>query len=179
LENELYSSFFDLERGNAQGDTISPYIFNIGFQILLFKLNFDLQIEGTLDFPVVPENLPPLPDTVSTYKRKVSAYADDANMLIKLDFDTLSRIKVILEQFGIISGLRCNVEKTNLLPIGENIIIDDRIYDLGFNIVDSLTVLGLEIDSNGATEKNFSRIAEKIKSLIANWRPYNELTWAY
>jgi hypothetical protein len=25
----------------------------------LFKLNFDLQIEGTLDFPVVPENLPP------------------------------------------------------------------------------------------------------------------------
>jgi hypothetical protein len=38
LENEYYSDFFDLERGNAQGDTISPYIFNIGFQILLFKL---------------------------------------------------------------------------------------------------------------------------------------------
>jgi exonuclease III len=44
LENEYYSEFFDLERGNAQGDTISPYIFNLGFQILLFKLNFDLQI---------------------------------------------------------------------------------------------------------------------------------------
>jgi hypothetical protein len=44
LDNELYSSFFDLERGNAQGDTVSPYIFNLGFQILLFKINFDLQI---------------------------------------------------------------------------------------------------------------------------------------
>jgi hypothetical protein len=59
LENELYSNFFDLERGNAQGDTISPYIFNIGFQILLFKLNFDLQIEGIIEFPRAPENLPP------------------------------------------------------------------------------------------------------------------------
>jgi hypothetical protein len=94
-------------------------------------------------------------------------------MLIKLEFDTLSRIKEILEHFGIISGLRCNVDKTNLLPIGENIIIDNRIHELGFNIVDNLTVLGLEIDRNGATEKNFSRVTDKIKALIANWKPYN------
>jgi hypothetical protein len=59
LENELNSDFFDLERGNAQGDTISPYIFNIGFQILLFKLNFDLQIEGLIEFPRAPVNIPP------------------------------------------------------------------------------------------------------------------------
>jgi hypothetical protein len=59
LEHEMYSDFFDLEHGNAQGDTISPYIFNIGFQILLFKLNFDLQIEGLIEFPVIPENIPP------------------------------------------------------------------------------------------------------------------------
>jgi hypothetical protein len=94
-------------------------------------------------------------------------------MLIKLEFETLSRIKLILEQFGDISGLRCNVEKTNLLPLGNNINMDARIYDLGFNIVDSLTVLGLEINSNGATDKNFSRVVDKITSLIANWRPYN------
>ncbi len=37
LENGMYTKFFDLERGTAQGDTISPYIFNIGYQLLLFK----------------------------------------------------------------------------------------------------------------------------------------------
>jgi hypothetical protein len=42
MENGMYSEFFDLERGNAQGDTTSPYIFNLGFQILLLKLTFDL-----------------------------------------------------------------------------------------------------------------------------------------
>jgi hypothetical protein len=44
LNNDVYSEIFDLERGNAQGDTASPYIFNIGFQILLFKLTLSLQI---------------------------------------------------------------------------------------------------------------------------------------
>ncbi len=66
LGDGTYSDFFDLERGNAQGDTTSPYIFNIGFQILLLKLTFDLQIEGLLEFPTVPENTPPLPHTVGT-----------------------------------------------------------------------------------------------------------------
>jgi hypothetical protein len=94
-------------------------------------------------------------------------------MLIKLEFATLSRIKDILVQFGDMSGLKCNVEKTNLLLIGDNIILDNRINELGFNIVNSLTVLGLEVDGNGATAKNFSRVTEKIKALIANWRPYN------
>jgi hypothetical protein len=132
-----------------------------------------LQIEGLIEFPRIPENIPPLPETVSTHTRKISAYADDANMLIALEYETLHRIKVILEQFGAISGLRCNVEKTNLLPLGENINFDVRIHELGFNIVDKLTVLGLEIDRNGATENNFSRVAYKIKALIANWKPYN------
>jgi hypothetical protein len=79
-----------------------------------------LQIEGIIDFPVPPENAPPLPRTVSTYTQKVSAYADDATLLIKLDYNSLLRVKVILEEFGLISGLVCNVEKTMLLVIGEN-----------------------------------------------------------
>lgn len=112
LGDGTYSDFFDLERGNAQGDTTSPYIFNIGFQILLLKLTFDLQIEGLLDFPAVPDNTPPLHRTVGTYTRKVKAYADDANILTKLTFASLLRIKQILEQFGEMSGLVCNVEKT-------------------------------------------------------------------
>jgi hypothetical protein len=172
LENEYYSEFFDLERGNAQGDTISPYIFNLGFQILLFKLNFDLQIDGIVNFPRIPDNIPPPQATVSTYQRKISAYADDANMFVSLDYETISRIKTILEQFGNLSGLICNVEKTTLLTIGQNNQIDDRIRNLGFIIVDKVTILGLEINSDGVANSNFTRLVEKIRSLIANWTPY-------
>jgi hypothetical protein len=36
---------FKLRRGNAQGDTISPFLFNICYQLLLLKLEYDLQIK--------------------------------------------------------------------------------------------------------------------------------------
>jgi hypothetical protein len=62
LDNELNSAYFDLQRGNAQGDTVSPHIFNVGFQILLFKINYDLQIDGVIDTPTVPPDLPPPPN---------------------------------------------------------------------------------------------------------------------
>jgi hypothetical protein len=60
LDNEINSAYFELERGNAQGDTVSPYTFNIGFQILLFKINYNFQIERVLKNPAVPPDIPPL-----------------------------------------------------------------------------------------------------------------------
>ncbi len=132
-----------------------------------------MQIEGLIDFPPVPDNAPPPRVTVSTYTRKIYAYADDANLIVKMNFENLSRIKTILEEFGIMSGLVCNVEKTSILPIGEQFQIDDRIHGLGFTIVDKLTVLGLEINRDGYTEKNFTNIRKKICNQISSWRPFN------
>ncbi len=172
MENGLYSEFFYLERGNAQGDMTSPYIFNLGFKILLLKLTFDLQIEGSLENPPLADGTPPLPPTVSTYTRKVSAYADDANMIVKNTYETLARIKEILETFGAMSGLVCNVEKTSILPIGDNTVVDDRIRDLGFVISEKITVLGLVIDKDGYTDENFSNIRNKLTMQVNKWRPY-------
>ncbi len=173
LGNGIYSEFFDLERGNAQGDTTSPYIFNLGFQILILKLTFDLQIEGIVEYPTIPVNIPPLPRTVSTYARKVSAYADDASLIVKCNYNNLLRIKTILEDFGTMSGLICNVEKTVLLPIGNDTVIDNNILSLGFTVVDTVTILGLEIDRNGYKQSNFSKIVDKVRNQIATWRPFN------
>ncbi len=173
LENGVYSDFFELERGNAQGDTTSPYIFNLGFQILILKLTFDLQIEGILEFPQVPDNTPPLPPTVSTYKRKIRAYADDANLIVKLTYENLLRIKNILEEFGLLSGLVCNVEKTALMSVGDNIVIDERIVNLGFNIEQNVTILGLTFGGTGNLGCNFEKIKEKIIKQINFWKPFN------
>jgi hypothetical protein len=58
LDDGSVTSFFDLERGNAQGDTLSPFLFMLGYQILLMKLDLNLQIEGLLDRVEIPENHP-------------------------------------------------------------------------------------------------------------------------
>jgi hypothetical protein len=110
---------------------------------------------------------------VGTYTRKVSAYADDATMLIKLDYNSLLRIKNILEEFGNISGLVCNVEKTMLLVIGDNVELDNRIENLGFVITKQVTILGLEINGNGHMIESLHKITEKIKNQIGVWRRFN------
>jgi hypothetical protein len=94
-------------------------------------------------------------------------------MLIKLNYENLLRVKCILEHFGNISGLVCNVEKTMLFPIGDIEQMDPRIADLGFSIVDNVIILGLKIDKQGSTADNSQVIMSKIKKQIAVWRPFN------
>jgi hypothetical protein len=176
LESGMYSKYFDLERGNAQGDTTSPYIFNIGYQILLLKLNFDLQIAGLIATPDVPPDLLRLaPDQqVGNYPRKVFAFADDGNLLTKMDFNSLSRVKTILKKFGDLSGLECNVEKTILMQFGDTTPISQEIKDLGFSIDNSVTVLGLKIKSNNLNvQENWDKILEKVRGQVRNWTRFN------
>jgi hypothetical protein len=90
-----------------------------------------------------------------------------------MEYENLLRIKTLLEEFGALSGLVCNVEKTSLLPIGLPMQIDERIRDIGFNIADNITVLGLEIDKDGAMQSNFTNIQRKISKQISSWRQFN------
>jgi hypothetical protein len=49
LDDGSYSKNFDLGRGRAQGDNISPNTFNFGEQILLFKIELDDRIRSIRD----------------------------------------------------------------------------------------------------------------------------------
>jgi hypothetical protein len=42
---------FKLEHGNAQGDIISPFLFNICYQILILKIETSLQIKSIYTNP--------------------------------------------------------------------------------------------------------------------------------
>jgi hypothetical protein len=132
LDNKVGKNF-KLERGNAQGDTISPFLFNICYQLLLFKIEYDLQIKS------LPTTLP-VPDSpifspqkqVTEYARKVFTFADDCNVICARDQVSLNRLKQILDNFTSISGLECNLEKTNVLCIGQERDVDDDILEHGF-----------------------------------------------
>jgi hypothetical protein len=172
LENDMYSDYFNLDRGNAQGDTTSPYIFNIGYQILLLKINFDLQIAGLIVPPEIPPDLQPPNhrNQVKANPRRIFAFADDGNILTLMELASLKRIKDILHEFGILSGLECNVEKTNIMPIGNNDPVSAEIRDLGFTICSSLTVLGLKINNDVFNlQENWDGIVQKVRNQIHYW----------
>jgi hypothetical protein len=83
-------------------------------------------------------------------------------MIVKLTYDNLLRIKNILEEFGLKSGLICNVEKTVLMVVGKDTILDDRKTNLGFNIDTSVMILGVTFVGKGNMEENFKKIRGKI-----------------
>ena len=174
LDNNETTKYFNLLRGNAQGDIVSPFLFLLGYQILLFKLQFDLQIIGTCDPVAELSPLLPASAQVSSMNSKALAMADDANILVKMDLNTLSTIKVILHDFGKLSGLCCNIEKTVLIPVGITEPISNEIIALGFEIKEKATILGMEISNNmmdfGGCAK---KIAEKIKKEANWWNRFN------
>jgi hypothetical protein len=174
INSDISTDIFELERGNAQGDTISPFLFNLGYQILLFKLEFDLQIAGLVPEVTLPPDFPPLPDHVSQVPPKVYAMADDATVLTRMDFDTLVRIRQILLEFQILSGLACNVEKTTLMQFGSNEPVSQDILNLGFDVKDEVKLLGLKIESNCSNySASKNDIEEKIEKQLRFWNRFD------
>jgi len=172
------TEFFDLERGNAQGDTISPFLFNLGYQILLFKLELSLQIAGTLS--EVAEEANAVVEagtgraTVVSRDPKVSAMADDCTLLVKLTAENLQTIVNELSYFERISGLGCNLDKTVMLPVGVTGQIEQNIKDIGLQIVEEITLLGANIKNTGTSyEENGKNILNKIRRQVNFWNRFS------
>jgi hypothetical protein len=84
-------------------------------------------------------------------------------------------MKKILQNFGAMSGLECNYEKTNLMPIGTGLptSVEETATKLGFSIVSEITLLGMRIDSGlQKLQENFQKIIDKIVSLVSFWERY-------
>ncbi len=144
---------FDLDRGFAQGNGPSPKKYNIGEQILLFRLEYDPAIIGVYTSFIIPRNVVNgveyLPDVdkarnkglqvdgeLCQNNRRADAFADDTSGFFARQAANLQRVKNILIEFGRISGLETNIEKTMLMPIGNlNEPVSQEIVELGFKIV--------------------------------------------
>jgi Reverse transcriptase (RNA-dependent DNA polymerase) len=160
LENGKVSNIFDLMKGTAQGDCPSPIIYNICAQILLFKIELDPSIRR---LPVGPEgggiNIQNNPNydangmfnNENFYQTgKNESFADDSTTFTYFAYEDLLSLKQILTDFSVLSGLKCNFEKTSIMRIGNiHTEIDPRILTLGFEITNNCKLLGFEIVNNG------------------------------
>jgi hypothetical protein len=87
-----------------------------------------------------------------------------------MERESLLRIRNILADFELLSGLACNVEKTTLMQFGSNDPVPADIREIGFDIKTELTLLGLKIQSNCSrytASKN--SIEERIRTQINFW----------
>jgi len=175
-ESGNYSRTFGLKRGTAQGDCPSPTLFIFLQQILLFKLELDPQVSSIFPgiqlpiFPVEQNNLKFAHES-NRETNKTECFADDTSLTTVNDRANLSRVKNILMDFEKISGLKCNVEKTNLMPINGQVDEDTRA--LGFKIVDKVTLLGIEIDRDLAFFETVHDLTiQKVARISSFWQRF-------
>jgi hypothetical protein len=179
MDDGNYSRNFALERGRAQGDNISPNTFNFGEQILLFKIELDPRIKS------VWENAPrigiPLANNINPFfmyescheTGKNESMADDNTTITRYETGSLRALRNNLDNFSTISGLKCNFDKTMIMPIGAVDDIDN-IDTAGFTKVDNITLLGLEISKDADNfENSFRKIYTKIQNLVRFWERFH------
>ncbi len=182
------STNFDLDRGDAQGNTPSPILYNIAQQIFLFKLELCPEIKSVFVNHLVPRPIEFFSDPVEEIENlslefknesgretdKAEGFADDTTGMSLFELESLAALKKILTDFGKFSGLQCNVEKTVLMQVGQIIPPSPEILQLGFSHVNEIRILGMNIDQNIENlDQNFVTIHEKVKNTIAYWKRYN------
>jgi hypothetical protein len=121
------------------------------------------------DSPAAVQNPP-----VSNSSRKVYAFADDCNIAVLKNVNTVNRIIEVLNSFSPISGLECNIEKSHYLEIGQ-INNDNSLMGSGLEKKTSLKVLGCVIsnDTNEYLTSNAEFVTKKINDQISKWNRFN------
>ena len=177
LEEGKMSRKFKLGRGRPQGDIISPNTFNFVAQILIFKLELDSRIKKiprVVPVQIIANNQSCFMYESNRETDKNESLADDNTTITMLDLESLQAARQILEDFGNISGLRCNYDKSVIMPISEiseaEILITQT---LGFSIQPKITLLGVEISNKLDNLREITcKTKEKIISLIAFWERF-------
>ena len=152
-------SFFDILCGVAQGDSPSGLIFIIVLEPLLWRLALD----PSVTHPVF-NNEEHIAD---------SSYADDVSILLNGDPENIINCKTILDEFSKLSGLKINVDKTQILPLNVSNDFEDRIRATGFSLVNKLTILGVEISENFELDQtNFNKLFNRIRGMSLFWAKF-------
>ncbi len=99
---------------------------------------------------------------------KNESLADDNTTLMLLEEDGLAASRKNLDEFGKISGLLCNFDKTVVMPIGRNTSAPKNLF--GFKCENKIKLLGMEVTNMlDNTDDIFIEIGEKILNLILFW----------
>ena len=85
---------------------------------------------------------------------KVESFADDKTATFRATGEGLAAICEILENFASFSGLRCNMEKSAIMYVGDNGPPPPFLAEFEFSIVDNFKLLGIDINKNNENLSN-------------------------
>jgi len=153
-----FSKFFTLERGCRQGDPLSPYLFILAIEPLARAIENSDNIKGI---------------KVKDKTYKLGQYADDTFLLLNGSTESLEGATNLLNMFYRCSGLKTNVEKTQVAWLGSKTQSLDRLQPhVKMKWVNSFCLLGIKFnaDLDEMVKINFEPKFMEIEALLKEYQ---------
>lgn len=154
--NNDYSDGFQLERGTRQGCPLSPLLFALAMEPLAIAVRQNRNMEGSRR---------------RSGEERIALYAGDVLIFLGDTEQSLRQVINIFSEFGRLSGLTINWEKSVLLPV-DPIRKQIPLENIQMEIVEITKYLGVYItkDPNKYINNNIVPLLTKFKSKIEIWR---------
>ena len=164
LINGSQTSFFGSSRGLRQGDPLLPYLFVLGMEAL--SLMIDKVAEGGYIFGYIFKGIN---DTVKQITHLL--FLDDTFVFCKDFEEQMTHLCWILAWFEALLGLKINMEKSSLLPVGRVEDVDRLAFELGCNIGSLPTeYLGLPLGAKHKAAGVWDGVEERFCRRLALWK---------
>ena len=165
VNNGHLSRYFGLSRGIRQGCPISALLFVLVAEILSVNLRSNNKVKGI---------------SIGKYNYKICQLADDTTIFVK-DIHSLKVSIDDFQKFEKVSGLKLNLDKTEIIPLGPNRVEDlslpKDLCKLKIN-KNAFKTLGIWFSSNleESIELNFEGRLKKIEAILSIWKQ-RSLSW--
>ncbi|RVW37305.1 LINE-1 reverse transcriptase-like [Vitis vinifera] len=164
LVNGVPAGFFPSSKGLRQGDPLSPYLFVLGMEVLDALIRRAV-VGGYLSGCSIKG------DRRHNLKISHLFFADDTIVFCEANKEHLTHLSWILLWFEAASGLRINLDKSEIIPVGVVEEIEEMAVELGCR-VGSLPsqYLGLPLGAPHKASSVWDGVEEKVRRRLARWK---------
>ncbi|XP_075084394.1 chitin elicitor receptor kinase 1 [Nicotiana tabacum] len=164
LVNGSTCGYFGSSRGLRQGDPLSPMLFILVMDALR-KMMDRTAGGGFLRGFAAPIGV------LSARRVSHLLFADDTLVFCDADMDQLTYLKQVLQWFQIVSGLKINLGKCEIFPVGEVANIDALSYVLRCK-VGSLptTCMDLPLGTSHKDTTVWNPVIERVEKRLVGWQ---------
>ena len=164
LINGSLADFFGSSRGLRQGDPLSPMLFLIMVEVFSRMLR---RVEGAS--LIRGFNLEGRRDGGERVSHLL--FADDTILFCDADVEQILYIRLLLLSFQAVTGLKVNVHKSEMVPIGEVADVHALAEILGCRVgILPMSYFGMPLGASHNSPSIWNPILEKIERKLAGWK---------
>ena len=164
MVNGAPAGFFSSSKGLRQGDPLSPYLFVMGMEVLSVLIRRAME-GGFISGCKIQRGRGRAVHVAHLL------FADDTIVFCEAKKEYLMNLSWILFWFEAALGLRINLAKSEIIPVGKVQGIEELAVELGFRVGQLPTVyLGLPLGVPNKVVYGWDGVEEKVRRRLALWK---------